>query len=1014
MDLRTMLRAAGLADRGGTGDGAAERARAYFQVAGVMLVVVGRDHRLREINRRGLEILGYDRADEIVGRDWLEVCLPPAARPDAAAWLDRFLAGDPAAPSEGSFEVRRRDGGTRLIAWRHALLRDAQGRAIAKVSSGEDVTAQRDSAARFQVLAETVPGLLFTTDAAGATTFVNRSYTDYSGCTVEDLVGDGWTRLVHPDDLPQVLEAWKRSVETGTEYVVDGRMRRRDGVWRWHLCRGLPLRDSAGQITQWFGIAVDIDDRKRAEAAAQQARETLATAERRQRLLLDLSERQRPPTDPEQALQAAVAVLGEVLGVDRVCYAEITPDRRHAIIGAEWIAPASGRSPMARMHSLSGHWQVLLPALEKGEIVRLADAATDPRTQSGDGKGWARQYRGLLAVPLARRDGPFGVLFAVSGAPRPWSEECVALAAAVAERTWAAVERARAELALRASEERLSLAMEASGLATWDVDLGSGRRVWSPSHYLLLGLDPATAEASAPSWRERVIAEDLPLVEAAVEAARAGDGSYHAEYRIRRADTGEERWMLSRGRFLRDGSGLWRRFVGISLDVTERHRTEEALRDAAQELEARVAARTAELAAARDRLVAEAIERERLEEQLRQTQKLQAVGQLAGGIAHDFNNLLTAVLGSLELLERHVATDAGRRLLNSARMAAERGGTLTNQLLAFARRQKLSVRPVDVADLVRRMDEMLRRTLGGFITLRIDAPDLPCTVETDPVQLELSVLNLVINARDAMPAGGTLTVSVQSRQPSADMPDLAPGSHAVVAVADTGAGMPPEVRARAFEPFFTTKEVGRGTGLGLAQVYGVARQCGGTARILSAPGEGTRVEIWLPCTDGTPARAGGDAARAGGAETAPVAAILLADDEEQVRAFAAEVLRDAGYDVIEAPDGAAALAVLSGGARVDLLVTDFAMPGMTGLGLIEAARRQRPGLRALLVSGYAGIEGPAGASDAQLRKPFRGADLRAAVAELLAAPRHAPPQAEAAGQPAICQPLVAPAVNPAM
>ena len=1000
-----MLRAANLADRRVAGDGSAQLAQAYFQVAGVMLVVVGRDRRLREINRRGLEILGYDRPEEIVGRDWLEVCLPPAARAEAAAWLDRFLAGDPAAPAEGSFEVQRRDGGTRLIAWRHALLRDARGRAIAKVSSGEDVTAQRDSAARFQVLAETVPGLLFTSDAGGDTTFINRSYTDYTGCRAEDLIGSGWMRMVHPDDLPQVMAAWRRSVATGEQYVVDGRIRRHDGVWRWHMCRGMPLRDSAGRVTQWFGIAVDIDDRKRAEAAAQRARETLAAAERRQRLLLELSERQRALGDPEQALRAAVTALGEALAADRTVYAELTPDRRHALVVAEWIRPGSDRTPMARRHLLSGHWQVLLPSLEQGETVVVADAATDPRTRAGDdGQGWERPYRGLLTVPLARPDGPFGVLFAVSEAPRAWSEKDVTLAGAVAERTWAAVERARADLALRASEERLSLAVEASDLATWDVDLASGRRVWSRSHFLLLGLDPAAVEASSAAWRARVVPEDLPLVEAAVEAAQRGDGAYHAEYRIRRADTGAERWMLSRGRLLRDGSGLWRRFVGISLDVTERHRTEEALRDAAQELEARVAARTAELATARDRLVAEAAERELLEEQLRQTQKLQAVGQLAGGIAHDFNNLLTAVLGSLELLERHVGTEAGHRLLNAARMAAERGGTLTNQLLAFARRQKLSVRPVDVADLVRRMDDMLRRTLGGFIALRIEAPELPCTVETDPVQLELSVLNLVINARDAMPSGGTLTVQVQCREPPADMPDLAPGSHAVVSVADTGPGMTPEVRARAFEPFFTTKEVGRGTGLGLAQVYGVARQCGGTARIASAPGHGTRVEIWLPCAAAAPPSAEEVAAGAGSAAPAPAASVLLADDEEQVRAFAAEVLRDAGYDVIEAPDGAAALAVLSGGARVDLLVTDFAMPGMTGLSLIDAARRQRPGLRALLISGYAGIEAPAGAADAQLRKPFRGADLRAAVAELLALRAATPAD----------QPLVAPAVNPAM
>ena len=1000
MDLRALFRADRRRGRTCAGDESAERAQAYFQVAGVMLVVVGRDHRLREINRRGLEILGYDSCAEIIGRDWLEVCLPPPARAAAAVWLDRFLAGDPDAPAEGTCEVRRRDGGLRLIAWRHTLLRDASGRAVAKVSSGEDVTERRDSDARFNTLADAVPGLLFTSDAAGATTFVNPGFESYTGCTAAELLGDGWRHVLHPDDRQAVLAAWQHSVATGDPYAVDGRLRRHDGVWRWHLCRGLPMRDAAGRVTQWFGVAVDIDDRQRAEAAARQAREILAVAERRQRFLLELSERLRTLTDPEAAVRVAVTALGEALGADRTGYGEMAGGGHHLVNIVEWRSPTSSLPSVPRYYSLADYGEELIWPLLRGEMTLLTDAETDPRTRAHVAAFRRAGHRATLRVPLVKGGALIGMLFVHAATPRAWSEEDAALAREVAERVWAAVERARAELALRTSEERLLLAMEVSGLATWDVDLASGRRVWSRSHFVLLGLDPDHDAAGQAAWSARVHPDDRPTVQAAVVAAQAGDGFFQAEYRIRQADTGVERWVLSRGRFLRDGSGDWRRFVGISLDVTERRRTEEALRDVAQELESRVAARTAELAAARDRLVAEATERERLEEQLRQTQKLQAVGQLAGGVAHDFNNLLTAVLGSLELLERHVATEAGLRLLNAARMAAERGGALTNQLLAFARRQKLAVRPVDAADVVRCMEEMLRRTLGGLITLQLELPDDVGVVETDPVQLELSVLNLAINARDAMPAGGRLTVSVQRLARPAGAPDLGPGEHVVVAVSDTGPGMPAEVRARAFEPFFTTKDVGRGTGLGLAQVYGVARQCGGTARIASAPGQGTRVEIWLPCSTAAPDAA---ASYAAAALTGPAAAaaILLVDDEEQVRTFAAEVLREAGYDVIEAPDGVAALAVLAGGARIDLLVTDFAMPGMTGISLIEAAHRKLPGLKTLLVSGYAEIDGPGGMAGVQLRKPFRGADLRAAVAELLARPRAA-------------QPLVAPAVSPAM
>ncbi len=666
--------------------------------------------------------------------------------------------------------------------------------------------------------------------------------------------------------------------------------------------------------------------------------------------------------EPDAVLRAAAALLGPALGADRIAIGEVAEDGQSLIVLADWTGPA-------------------LPGGLPAAAPRDAD----------------------LAVPLLRAGRRAAVLFAQSVAPRAWTEAEAELAAEVAERSWDAVERIRADQARRASEERLSLAIDAADIASWDVDLVTGRRVWSRSHFTLLGLDPAVDRASEAAWFARIAPQDRAAVTAGVAAARAGDGFYLAEYRILRADTGQVRWMHSRGRMLGEGAGQWRRFVGISLDVTERRHAEDRLRGAAEELERRVAARTAELAAARDRLVAEAAERERLEEQLRQTQKLQAVGQLAGGVAHDFNNLLTAVLGSLELLERHVTTDTGHRLLTAARSAAERGGALTNQLLVFARRQKLAMRPLDPADLLRHMEDLLRRTLGGMVALRLELPEQSCAVMTDPVQLELSVINLAINARDAMAGAGTLTIAVRRATVVPGTPDLADGPHIVIAVADTGPGMPEEVRARAFEPFFTTKDVGRGTGLGLAQVYGLARQSGGTARIAAASGAaaGTTVEIWLPCVAVPPAANAAASPQPAAATRPPAAAVLLVDDEAQVLAFAAEVLRDAGYEVIEAPDAQAALAVLSGGARIDLLATDFAMPGMTGTALIAAARRLRPGLPALLVSGYAEIGAGSDAAQAQLRKPFRGADLRAAVAELLA--RRTP-----------AQPLVAPAVNPAM
>ncbi len=551
----------------------------------------------------------------------------------------------------------------------------------------------------------------------------------------------------------------------------------------------------------------------------------------------------------------------------------------------------------------------------------------------------------------------------------------------------------------RANEERLRLALEAARLVTWEHDPATGRVIRSANAVALFGPGETSADFEA-----RIHSDDLAQNRAAVSAAFAGMRAYRNNYRFR-SPHGDWRYLEDRGRVLPDAEGRPARFVGVSFDQTELRLAEQRLRDSearyrelAAQLEQRVAERTAELAAANDRLQAAAVEREALEDQLRQTQKLQAVGQLAGGVAHDFNNLLTAVLGSLELLERHATSDAGRRLLRAARMAAERGGALTAQLLVFARHRQLTAQALDAGRLLRQMEEGLRRTLGQAVTLVIDLAPTGWAVQSDPVQLELSMLNLALNARDAMPEGGTLTISTRTATLGAAQSTalgLPEGEYMVISAADTGIGMVPEVMARAFEPFFTTKEVGHGTGLGLAQVYGVARQSGGTALIESVPGQGTTVQIWLPRALSTAQT--GDVPAAGHDHGA-VSRILLVDDEEQVRAFAADVLREAGYDVIEAPNGTAALAMLRGGTEAEMLVTDFAMPGLTGTALAAAARQMRPGLRVLLISGYAEIDAAElTLADAQLRKPFRSADLRAAVARLL--DHH---------------PLVAPAVSPAM
>ena len=343
------------------------------------------------------------------------------------------------------------------------------------------------------------------------------------------------------------------------------------------------------------------------------------------------------------------------------------------------------------------------------------------------------------------------------------------------------------------------------------------------------------------------------------------------------------------------------------------------------------------------------------EEQLRQSQKMEAVGQLTGGLAHDFNNLLAGITGSLELMQTRLAQgragDLGRYLV-AAQGAAKRAAALTHRLLAFTRRQTLDPRPTDLNRLVAGMDELVRHTAGPAVAVTA-APTLWTTL-VDPNQLENALLNLCINARDAMPEGGRLAISTgNARLGEGSGQDLPPGQYVTLCVADTGTGMTPEVMRRAFDPFFTTKPIGMGTGLGLSMIYGFVQQSGGQARIHSAPGQGTTVCLYLPRHHGEADAADEPASLAAAPRAGQGETVLVVDDEPTVRMLVGEVLQDLGYTAIEAADGAAGLQVLQSGARVDLLVTDVGLPGLNGRQVADAARAMRPGLRVLFITGYA-------------------------------------------------------------
>ena len=367
-----------------------------------------------------------------------------------------------------------------------------------------------------------------------------------------------------------------------------------------------------------------------------------------------------------------------------------------------------------------------------------------------------------------------------------------------------------------------------------------------------------------------------------------------------------------------------------------------------------------ELAESNGRLLAEIAERERVEDALRQAQKMEAVGQLTGGLAHDFNNLLTGISGSLELLQSRVAQ--GRigevaRYVTAAQGAASRAAALTHRLLAFSRRQTLDPVPTNPNRLVAGMEEMIRRTVGPAITLETVLAGGLWPTLCDPHQLENAVLNLSINARDAMPDGGRLTIETANTwldEPGARERDMAPGQYVAVCVSDTGTGMPPGVIARAFDPFFTTKPIGMGTGLGLSMIYGFAKQSGGQARIYSEVGQGTTVRLYLPRHGAEEANLLGEQAIAAPPQAEASATVLVVDDEPTVRMLVSEVLGELGYATVEAESGPAGLMVIRSGARIDLLVTDVGLPGgMNGRQVADAARALRPGLKVLFITGYA-------------------------------------------------------------
>lgn len=519
---------------------------------------------------------------------------------------------------------------------------------------------------------------------------------------------------------------------------------------------------------------------------------------------------------------------------------------------------------------------------------------------------------------------------------------------------------------LRESERHFRTLADNMTQLAWTAD-PQGQVVWYNERWS--DYTGVSSEAmQALGWRSVLHPEHRERVVARLQHCFATGSVWEDTFPLRGKD-GAFSWFLSRAQPIRDDKGHITHWLGTHTDVTAQVNAEEALRNLNENLESRVAERTRELAAANELLRIEMNERAQAEEVLRHAQKMDAIGQLTGGIAHDFNNMLTGVLGALDLIQRRIA--AGRageidRYVDAATTAANRAAALTHRLLAFARRQPLSSSPVEINRMVLSMEELVRRTLGESIGLKIELDQRLPVIRTDEHQLENALLNLVINARDAMVEGGRLSIRSQVSRITRRHGVLVPGDYVQLSVTDTGCGIAPELVGRVFDPFFTTKPVGQGTGLGLSMVYGFIKQSGGHVLVESVEGQGTCIRLFLPCcTDvdqGVDLKAAVAVPRARRGEQ-----VLVVEDEPAVRMLVVDVLKDLGYATLEAGDCGTAIPLLLGEARIDVLITDVGLPGLDGRQLAEVARQHRPDISVLFMTGYA--------RNAQAREDFLGAGM---------------------------------------
>ncbi|RZI76912.1 MAG: PAS domain S-box protein [Pseudomonas sp.] len=817
----------------------------------------------------------------------------------------------------------------------------------------------RASEARYRQIVEGAEDFaIVSLDPVGTITGWSSGAARLLGYSARDAIGQSADLFFTPEDRAAKVPAREMARAASEGRAINERWHvRKDGRRFWGSGFTMPLAESDGGYVTIF----------RDRTAEHEAEAALRESEARLRFFGALEERLFGAATADDAMRAAAEMLGQQISASRCAYADVDADNDRFWIRNDFTAP--GIATSAGTYSLDLFGPRASAELRQGQTLIVRDVAGELGPDEGRAMFQSIGIEAIVCCPLVKQ-GHLAAMMAVhQDIPRDWSASEIALIREVVERCWAHVERVGAEARLRESEERLRLAVENAEVGFWDVDVINDRLIWPPQTKAMFGIS-ADVPVSMADFYAGLHPDDREATSAAYLAAAdpARRALYDVDYRTIGKEDGVLRWVAAKGRGVFDASGRCLRVAGTALDITARKQAEAALRDLNATLETRVADAIAE--------------REAAHAALRQSQKMEAMGQLTGGVAHDFNNLLTPIVGSLDMLQRKgVGTEREQRLIAGAAQSAERARVLVQRLLAFARRQPLQTVAVDIAQLVAGMGDLVESTTGPQINVVVDAAsDLP-SAKADPNQLEMALLNLSVNARDAMPNGGTLRISATAESLGANhRSGLSPGEYVRICVADTGSGMDEVTLARAVEPFFSTKGIGKGTGLGLSMAHGLASQLGGGLTIQSRPGMGTNIELWLPVSAARVEEAPDHQRTAASSTHQGVA--LLVDDEDLVRMSTADMLAELGYAVLEAHSAEEALRMLESDTRIDIVVTDHLMPGMTGTDLARHVQSTRPELPILLVSGYAELEG-IDAKIPRLTKPFRKDELSATLTSLL-------------------------------